>query len=289
MANIGGDCRERAFSVAFLYEMDTGTGLIAGKLHDRGLDLRDAYQGAKPFPHIVIDDFLPPEVLDLCLAHFPAAAQDGVVEFDRPQERLKFQFNPDALDAPMRTLFYGFNSRPFLTLLENVTGIKGLVPDPYFLGGGFHEIRTGGHLSVHTDFNHHKPMNLERRLNVLIYLNKDWEAGFGGELELWNADMSASVASIVPVFNRCVVFSTTDSSFHGNPNPVCHPEGKPRRSIALYYYTSTWDDAKREHTTQFKVRRGTGDAVDLKVKRQELIADLTPPILRRALQKIREK
>jgi hypothetical protein len=93
--------------------------------------------------------------------------------------------------------------------------------------------------------------------------------------------------SILPIFNRCVVFNTTDASFHGNPNPVNHPQGVPRRSIALYYYTSTWDASKRDHTTQFRVRRGTRDKPDLAVLRHELMADLTPPILLRTLQKLK--
>ena len=269
-----------------LTEMEADTGFLSPSLRDRGLELRETYQTATPFPHIVIDDFLPPAILERCLELFPAT-EHADAQFDRPQERLKFQFNPDSLAPEMRALFYSFNSRPFLKFLQNLTGIEGLVPDPYFLGGGFHEIRNGGHLSVHTDFNHHKPMNLERRLNVLIYLNKDWREGYGGELELWNADVSECIKSVLPEFNRCVVFSTTESSFHGNPNPVNHPAAIPRRSIALYYYTSTWDDTKRTHTTQFKARPGTGDRADTAVRNREFIKDWTPPILVRALQNLK--
>jgi hypothetical protein len=86
-----------------------------------------------------------------------------------------------------------------------------------------------------------------------------------------------------------VVFSTTESSFHGNPNPVNHPAEIPRRSIALYYYTSTWDDSKRTHTTQFKARPGTEDKADTAVRNRELIYDWTPPILLRALQKLKRR
>lgn len=272
--------------MALLAEMEVDTGFLSSGLGDCGLELREAYQAARPFPHIVIDDFLPSAILERCLEQFPSG-EHADVQFDRPQERLKFQFNPDSLAPDLRALFYSFNSRPFIRFLQNLTGIEGLVPDPYFLGGGFHEIRNGGHLSVHTDFNHHKPMNLERRLNVLIYMNKDWREGYGGELELWNADMSACVQSVLPVFNRCVVFNTTETSFHGNPNPVSHPAGIARRSIALYYYTSTWDETKRTHTTQFRVRRGTGDQVDTAIKSREMLHDWTPPILLRTLQKLR--
>jgi hypothetical protein len=267
--------------------MEVSTGFIGPDSRDSGLEFRETYQAAQPFPHIVIEEFLPAPILEACLADFPTALSDTDVRFDRAQERLKFQFHPDRLPARSRALFYAFNSHPFIKVLENITGIKGLVPDPYFLGAGFHEIREGGHLSVHVDFNHHKPMNLERRINVLIYLNKDWKPEFGGELELWNADMSACVRSVLPEFNRCVIFDTTAKSYHGNPNVVRHPEGVCRRSIALYYYTSTWTDAKRDHTTQFQVRQGSDDKPDHRVRRTELLADLIPPLLMRNLRKLK--
>ena len=247
-----------------------------------GTELAEAYAAARPFPHAVIDDFLPREVIDYCLARFPRELDPDGQEFDRDQERYKRSYQPDHLeDAALRGLFYVFNSRPFVRLVENVTGIKGLIPDPYFMGGGFHEIGQGGHLSVHADFNHHKPMNLERRVNVLIYLNDDWEARYGGLLELWNADMTEKVQSIVPIANRCVMFSTTNQSYHGNPEPIDHPEGRTRKSIALYYYTSTWDEAKTSKTTQFRPRPGSGDKTDVLVKTNEILTEVLPPFLAR--------
>jgi hypothetical protein len=243
-----------------------------------GKDLTAAYVGAEPFPHIVIDDFLPAEVVEMCLAHFPTELPAGAVTYDRAQERLKTQYLPETLDEEVRTLFYGFNALPFIKLLENITGIKGLIPDPYFMGAGFHEIRNGGHLSVHADFNHHKPMNLERRINVLIYLNKDWRDAYGGQLELWDDAMETCVRSVVPECNRCVIFSTTSRSWHGNPQPVAHPGGVSRKSIALYYYTATWTDDRREHTTQFQVRKGSQDKVDWQTKARELADVVKRPV-----------
>lgn len=265
----------------YLFEMDDETGYVSNDTRNKGLEFTDTYQSGSPFPHIVIDDFLPPKILDLCLSEFPSKLREGDEYFDRDQERYKAQFNPDTLTDPVRRLFYSFNSKPFIRVLENITNINGLIPDPYFLGAGFHEIGQGGHLSVHVDFNHHKVMNLERRINVLIYLNKDWDKSCGGQLELWNNDVSKSIKSVVPAFNRCVIFNTTDRSYHGNPEPVKHPAGVTRKSIALYYYTSTWSEAKHDKTTQFKVRPGTADRVDAAVRTRELVADLLPPIVLR--------
>jgi hypothetical protein len=255
-------------------------------LREKGRELVTRYASAEPFPHIVIDDFFAPAVLDMCLEEFPSAPDPDSQTFDRAQERYKTSYNPDYLPPRPRSFFYSLNSRPFVEFLQNLTGIKGLVPDPYFLGGGFHETRQGGHLSVHADFNIHKPLHLERRLNLLVYLNKDWRMEYGGALELWDREMKACVKKIEPVFNRCVLFSTDATSFHGHPDPVAHPLGTPRRSLALYYYTATLDGTARAFPTQFKKRRNTGDAVDWKIKTDEILSDFLPPILMRNVRRV---
>lgn len=111
------------------------------------------------------------------------------------------------------------------------------MPDPYFEGGGFHEIKPGGYLKMHVDFHKHKQMNLDRRLNILVYLNEDWKEEYGGHFELWEKDMSKSVTKILPVFNRLAMFSTTDY-WHGHPDPLTCPPDRSQRSLLLYYYTN---------------------------------------------------
>lgn len=256
---------------------------------DLGKELHEAYAAGDPFPHIAIDNFLPQNLVDLCIEKFPKSADPDSVSFDRSQERYKTSYHPDYMEPELRHLFYSLNSRPFIKIVENITGIKGLVPDPYFLGGGFHETRQGGHLDMHADFNHHKPMNLERRVNVLIYLNKDWKVEYGGALELWKTDMSEQVQEIAPIANRCVMFTTTGKSMHGHPQPVNHPNGESRRSIALYYYTPTWDEAKASKTTQFYARPGTHDETDWRVKSNEILGDFLPPILNRQIARVRRR
>lgn len=273
--------------MTFLTAMDPRTGLVdRTAAHKLGLEHRNAYNAGEPFPHIMIDDFLPPAIIELCLAHFDHGQSQGT-SYSRAQEQLKFEYRPDEMHPDVRQLFYSFNSLPFIKVLENITGISGLIPDPYFRGAGFHEIRNGGHLSVHADFNHHVSMNLERRINLLIYLNADWQPEYGGQLELWANDMSRCHHAIVPLLNRAVMFNTTSFSNHGNPNPVNHPAGISRKSIALYYYTATWDETKRSHTTQFRARPQSEDRIDWAVKRRELVDDFVPPILRRGLRALK--
>ncbi len=257
-------------------QMDAEKAKAAGKAAS------DAYRGKKPYPYGGFDDFLPAEVLDRVLEELQSLPE-AETTFNRPQEKLKTSYVPERLPPYTRNLFYVLNSRPFVQFLENMTGIKGLIPDPYFAGGGIHVVANGGHLDIHADFNHNAILNLERRLNVLIYLNKDWQESYGGSFEIWNNEMTEMVESYVPQFNRMVCFNTGSTTWHGNPTPVNHPEGKPRMSLALYYYTATWDGTKRSHTTLFKPRPGSIDQADRETRRNELLQDIVPPILFRRL------
>lgn len=255
---------------------DAGAGI--------GRKYAERYQSATPYNHICLDGFLPEPVADRVLADVDTLEQeDAEASFDRAQEKLKFSYNPEALPEYSRNLFRAFNASPFVRFLEEMTGISGLIPDPYYVGAGIHKTLNGGHLDIHADFNVHKKMQLERRLNVLIYLNRGWQAEWGGSFEIWDKAMTMMEASFEPLFNRMVCFSTGSDTYHGNPEPVNHPEGQPRLSIALYYYTATWDSSRKAHTTLFKSRPGTTDAADRKVARRAFVRDLTPPIIYRRI------
>ena len=249
-----------------------------------GAELAARYRANRPFPHIVIENFVDPRVLDRTLIAFDPHRALGSHTFNRDQERLKTQISPtESTDPFVRILFSEFNSANFLSFLEAMTGIEGLLPDPYFVGGGFHEIQRGGKLDVHSDFNIHKRLNLVRRLNLLIYLNKDWDPSYGGDLELWDADMTKCQVRVPPVFNRAVIFSTDKNSLHGHPDPLNCPEGRARQSIALYYYTSPKEgvDALTRRTTIFHARPSTEDKTDWQVRRQHFLGDWLPPALYR--------
>ena len=236
------------------------------------------YSSRVPYPYGSFDNFLPEEILDRVVQEVQQLPE-AESEFDRPQEKLKSSYSPERLPVYTRSLFYSLNSRPFLTFLEQLTGIPGLIPDPYFIGGGLHVTRNGGHLDIHADFNHHGKLNLERRLNVLIYLNRDWKPEWGGEFEIWSTDMTKKVQAFTPVFNRMVCFNTRSDTWHGNPEPVNHPNGEPRMSLALYYYTATWSELRKSHTTLFKPRPGTIDKPDRQIARHQALQEILPPIL----------
>ncbi|HEX7672446.1 MAG TPA: 2OG-Fe(II) oxygenase [Polyangiaceae bacterium] len=222
------------------------------------------YATAAPFPHVVIDDFLPADSFQTVHDALPtlddpripwgnlsASLRDG-----RPAQLRKYHLQNVLLMKPaVRQLILELNSGPFTLLLERLTGIPKLISDPLLQGGGVHLVEPGGLLRVHADFNKHPAYRIERRLNLLLYLNVDWREEYGGHLGLWDKGVSTCLERVSPVANRCVIFSTTSDSFHGHPSPLTCPEGVLRKSIALYYYTvgAAEKDESPGHSTLWQV------------------------------------
>jgi Rps23 Pro-64 3,4-dihydroxylase Tpa1-like proline 4-hydroxylase len=259
---------------------------FATKLHDLAKANAEKYISARPFPHIYFDNFLPDHVAEAALRAFPEPRQAKWSEFDSPHEK-KLAFDiVERLPAPVREVLYFMNSRPMLEFLETLTGIKGVISDPYYLGGGLHQIKRGGRLAVHADFNRHVRLDLERRINVLVYLNKDWKEEYGGHFELWNKEMSAAEQKILPVFNRCAIFSTTSTSYHGHPDPLTCPPDRTRKSMATYYYSSDRpeDEKHKEHSTLFRDRPGE---VNKDSAAKKVFRAVCPPIVVGALKRLR--
>jgi|HubBroStandDraft_3_1064219.scaffolds.fasta_scaffold16989_3 hypothetical protein len=216
--------------------------------------LRESYAGAEPFPHVVIDNLFPAPVLAAVLADFPQPDEIPWQRFDSPTEKkLGYTFR-SPLKERLRGFLFEMSTPPVLQFLEALTGIEGLIPDPYFGGAGPHQILPGGFLKVHVDFNWHPLLKLDRRLNLIVYLNHDWCEEYGGHIELWDREMGACVRRVLPVFNRTIVFSTTDTSFHGHPAPLACPPGRSRKSVSFYYYTNGRPEAERSapHDTIFR-------------------------------------
>lgn len=224
-------------------------------------DMANRFQNASPFPHIVIDDFLPAEFVTRLNANFPdisakKKAGSGHVPVylkDGSEAQLGKEWLSRERLVPLiyRRLYWELNNHPFVGYLEKITGINGLIPDPHLAGGGVHSTKAGGYLKVHADFNKHPTLALDRRLNLLIYLNEDWLPEYGSDLELWTADMGTCVEKIAPIAGRCVIFRTSSTSFHGHPHPMTCPPDRTRRSIALYYYSNGRSEGEgtEEHGT----------------------------------------
>ena len=272
-----------------------GLSLDATAARAAGAQHSAEYCFAEPFPHAVFDGFLPEPVARLALQHFPNTSLSSDRVYDMGYAGLhKRQILPEECDAPARQLFHFFNSQPMLEFLQGLTTITGLIPDPYFVGGGYHETGRGGKLGIHADFRINEQLHLHRRLNVIIYLNDSWQPEWGGALELWDREMKAKRHEIMPVFNRCVIFNTDADSFHGHPDPLQTPEGVLRRSIALYYYTASKEIYSEvpSMSTMYHARPGDDAAVQREARRlrfDEHLRQWVPPAVLRYARAARRR
>tara|TARA_Y100000389_G_C17423250_1_gene498016 strand:- start:47 stop:925 length:879 start_codon:yes stop_codon:yes gene_type:complete len=229
------------------------------------------YQNLKPYPHLVVKNFFNINFLNKVLNEFPNLSEIKSSTNYNNQNEIKFANNNKKSFKKNTRLFFKFlNSNEFLNFIKKLSSIdEKLLPDSFLSGGGLHEIKKGGVLKVHTDFNKHPFKNLDRRINVLIYLNKNWKKKYGGDLELWNKNMKKCVVKVPPIFNTMVVFSTNDFTNHGHPNPLKCPENMSRKSIAIYYFSRGRPSHEitkiiKKNTTNFKNRKGKLNDVSVK-------------------------
>lgn len=212
-------------------------------LKPRALALRDAYATACPYPHAVLDDFLGDARARALAEAFPSPSHPGFLRRDHAEQSARLgqlqRKNFEGVDGAIRHLLNELNGMAFITFLETLTGIEGLIPDPHFRGAGISITLPGGHLALHADFNRDRTRHLQRRVTALYYLAADWEPAWGGALELWNASRSACEASYLPLLDRLIVMNHGDDFWHGHPKPLACPEGRFRAVIAAYFYTAT--------------------------------------------------
>ena len=214
------------------------------------------YNQAQPFPHIVLDNFLPPSILNGVIDDFRNHNDWGWDNSQYSQQhQVKKFFSPwnengsNTLPINTKLILNYLNSPETISMLEKLTGINGLIADPTLLGGGMHKIDSGGKLSIHADSRKHAVTGNYRRINLLVYLNKNWNSEWGGSLQLWNNDMTTMVQDIQPFFNRVVIFNTGGDTYHGHPHALNTPEGVSRISLALYYYTKENPDTDENNVT----------------------------------------
>lgn len=276
-------------------EVDDGLRLDAKESRALGSLLHADYVQATPFPHIVFDGFFPESILKLACSNFPAEAlkSDRVFDINYGGHH-KRQILPYDCSAQAQAIFHFMNSQAVLQFLEGLSGIDGLISDPYFEGGGYHEIDQGGLLGVHADFRINNKLHLQRRLNLLVYLNPDWDERWGGQLELWDRSMKRCEASIFPILNRCVVFSTDADSFHGHPDALRTPDGVKRRSMALYYYTGSRQIYAEvpNRDTMYYARPNDGANTQREARQfraDQYLTDWLPPKLARLFFRARQK
>jgi hypothetical protein len=258
----------------------------AGTLRDFARRHAARYRAAAPFPHLVVDDFFPAEVAARLLAEFPDLRYFEAC-FDPAEPRRQKKWSSSAktpLPGHLRHILYHLNSSTFLGFLEELSGMSGLVADPD-VDGALRHFEREGCLGLHADTNWHPTLRLHRRVNFILYLNRDWREQYGGALELWNERKTAAVVRISPDFNRAVIFDTGENAVHGFPDPLKCPVGTTRKSLQLYYFTSGPPGSRpaAPHGSRFFWPRVPG-------KRWRGIAvRLLPPILIDGLRWVRQR
>lgn len=214
---------------------------------------QEEYRNNSPFPHIVIDNFLPLKTIELLLKQYPLDQDrkewiDSTEQLNDVQTEKRHLRDVLAMPKVYRELIWELGSSHFLDALAKMSGIRRLISDPELQGAGIHQVSRGGFLKIHADFSIHRKFDLARRLNFLLYLNPNWQESWGGHLELWDKEMQGPPVRILPKLNRCVIFSTTANSYHGHPFPLECPPGIYRKSIALYYFTNGRPEGEADST-----------------------------------------
>lgn len=193
----------------------------------------------KPFDHIVIDNFFSNKTAEDLLDGFPNYDADIWHEYKNAIELKKTCNDWNKFNELTYNVFHYLNSYPFVNLLKTVFKFDSLYSDMGLNGGGLHIHGSGGKLNPHLDYSVHPKLNLQRKLNLIVYLNKDWREEYGGQFGMWTASKQnkpqALIKEILPIFNRAVLFDTTQNSWHGLVKEVIVPENIFRKSIATYY------------------------------------------------------
>ena len=196
---------------------------------------RSDFQTATPYPHVVIDDFLPTEIVEKVAAEFDTAS--GWSHYHHYNQHKLAVTNLEHMPPHARALIEALQSDEFVRFVEEITGLEHLLADHELDGAGLHMTLPAGHLNIHTDFlAHPRHPTWRRRVNLLIYLNQDWNPDWNGDLEMWDERMQRCERSYSPNFNRSIIFETGAQSLHGHPRPLSCPAGEARRSLALYYF-----------------------------------------------------
>ena len=257
-------------------------------LPDTPENLSKSYTAALPFPHLIIDDMFPDELLDNLAAEIPDPKSNHWVREDNEHlQKLNLRSAVDLGETGFQFAAF-LHSANFLYLLSELTGIGELLPDPYLQGAGYHVISSGGKFDVHVDRNTAYETGLTRRLTMITYLNKSWTHEYGGQLELWSLDGTRCEVVVEPVFNRTILFEIADKNFHGVPNPVAAPNARSRNSFAVYYHTAGVK-TKEGFTPHGSIYApGFYAAEKSRWTLRRTIKEITPPIVVRGLKKLQK-
>ena len=248
--------------------------------------LRTRFQAGKPYSNLVLDGYFPEDVLDRIAAEYPKETPRDWIGYDTKDEIKRTSRGLMGVPPYAQAFLWQLCSEPFLEILRGITGIEDLAADPLFHGGGLHETFRGGWLNIHADWTQHPHLPLVRRLNLIVYLNRDWDPAWGGALELWGSREDKSPTKIEPFFNRAALFPTTEETLHGFPDAMTCPQDRSRKSVSVFYWAPDPDAIERGAPITFlpgkKVTRAKAFARSLVPPIAFQMRDVARSLLRKA-------
>jgi len=215
-------------------------------------ELKEQFKNSEPFEHIVINNFLTDTYAETIYKLFPSDYSTWH-KYENPLEVKNTFDNIDLLPEELKNYFYYLSSKQMINLISELTDIKCLEYDEYLHGAGLHSHTRYGRLNIHLDYEKHPFSGKERKINVILFISKNWNNEWNGANELWNKDVTKCVSKTNVVFNSAIIFKTNDISWHGVPEKIMCPENIFRNSLA-YYYVSPLSTYKNEDEYRKKAK-----------------------------------
>lgn len=234
----------------------------------------EVYTKILPYPYVYEDNFLEDaEGIQQEILSIPDGAWD---RYDNPFEqkytlRDKYSFPP-----LLNRLFQRFESKEFIDHLSHVAGYN-LIVDPTRNFWGVHKYVSGDKLDIHVDAGLHPKTMQKKQVTLGLYLSSNWKEEYGCHLEIWRGDSASDVSPVLhekvdmisPVFNRAVLFTCNDYSWHGNPTPAMCPSETYRIFVTISYLSENYTDSNKKVKALFIAR--PGDAHDSEKDRLRLL------------------
>lgn len=233
------------------------TGILGNWASESLDELIASFAAATPYPHVTIPEFLENKLAETLLHEFPSADGKCWFAYSNPIEDKLACNDTSRLPPIFRTVFAYLNSPEVVDLIRKIAGIPDLEADPTLHGGGLHLHKRGGKLDLHLDYSLHPLTGMERRINLIVYMCRDWREEYGGALELWSGDEAGPrecCKKVLPGFNKAVIFQTSDISYHGLPDPIQCPDGMARMSLATYYVSPPREGVTHRSKARFVAR-----------------------------------
>jgi len=211
--------------------------------------LKENFINAKPFEHVVIDNFLNDEYIEKMHQEFPSDYTNWH-KYCNPLEYKYSNNNIDLLQPIIKNVYYYLSSNEMLSIFKKFTNIDNLEYDEYMHGAGLHVYPSKGKLNVHLDYEKHPFSGKERRLNIILFMNKNWNDEWNGANELWDEELKNCIVETKVKFNRAIIFKTNDKSYHGVPKEIACPLHKYRKTLAYYYVSPLTNVKKHEYRSK---------------------------------------